>query len=64
MAWVNYKKAYDMVSHSWLLDVVEMMGVADNVRSLLEASMRNWKTELSADGKSLGVVNINRGIFH
>ena len=58
MAWVDYKKAYDMVSHSWLLDVVEMMGVADNVRSLLEASMRNWKTELSADGKSLGVVNI------
>ena len=37
MAWVNYKKAYDMVSHSCLLDVVEMMGVADNVRSLLEA---------------------------
>ena len=46
MVWVNYKKAYDMVSHSWLLDVVEMMGVADNVRSLLEASMMNWKTEL------------------
>ena len=50
MAWVNYRKAYDMVSHSWLLDVVEMMGVVDNVRSLLEGSMRNWKTELSADG--------------
>ena len=64
MAWVNYKKAYDMVSQSWLLDVVKMMGVADNVRSLLEASMRNWKTELSADGKSLGVVNIKRRIFH
>ena len=64
MAWVNYKMVYDMVSHSWLLDVVEMMGVADNVRSLLEASMRNWKTELSVDWKSLGVVKIKRGIFH
>ena len=63
MAWVDYKKAYDMVPHSWLLEVVEMMGVADNVRSLLEASMSNWKTELSADGKSLGVVDIKRGIF-
>ena len=63
MTWVNYKKASSMVSHSWLLDVVEMMGVADNVRSLLEGSMRNWKTELSADGKSLGVFNIKRGIF-
>ena len=37
--------------------------MADNVRSLLEASMRNWKKELLADGKSLGVVNIKKGIF-
>ena len=35
MAWVDYKKTYDMVPHSWLLEVVEMMGVADNVKSLL-----------------------------
>ena len=34
MTWVDYKKAYGMVPHSWLLEVVEMMGVADNVRSL------------------------------
>ena len=63
MAWVDYKKAYDMVPHSWLLEVVEMMGVAENVRSLLGASMKEWKTELTADGKSLGVVDIKRGIF-
>ena len=49
-AWVDYKKAYDMGPHSWLREVVEMMGVADNVRSLLEASMKNWKTGLSAEG--------------
>ena len=36
MAWVDYKKTYDMVLHLWLLEVVEMMGVADNVKSLLE----------------------------
>ena len=63
MAWVDYKKAYDMVPHSWLLEVVEMMGVAENVRSLLGESMKEWKTELTADGKSLGVVDIKRGIF-
>ena len=63
MAWVDYKKAYDMVPHSWLLEVVEMMGVAENVRSLLGDSMNEWKTELTADGKSLGVVDIKRGIF-
>ena len=29
MAWVDYKKAYDMVPHSWILETIEMMGVAD-----------------------------------
>ena len=32
MAWVDYKKAYDMVPHSWLLEVTEMLGVAENMR--------------------------------
>ena len=33
MTWVDYKKAYDMVPHSWILEVIEMMGVARNVRN-------------------------------
>ena len=61
MAWVDYKKAYDMVPHSWLLEVAGMMGVADNVRNLLSCSMRHWQTELTADGKKLGAVRIKRG---
>ena len=24
MAWVDYKKAYDMVPHSWILEVISM----------------------------------------
>ena len=39
MAWVDYKKANYMVPHSWLLEVVEMMGVAGNVRTLLGENM-------------------------
>jgi hypothetical protein len=63
MAWVDYKKAYDMVPHSWLLEVTELMGVAKNVRGLLESSMDHWRTELTANGEKLGTVNIKRGIF-
>ena len=63
MAWVDYKKAYDMVPHSWILEVTEMMGVADNVRLLLRQSMSHWKTMLSAGNQNLGTVDINRGIF-
>ena len=63
MAWVDYKKAYDMVPHSWILEATEMMGVADNVRLLLRQSMSHWKTMLSAGNQNLGTVDINRGIF-
>ena len=31
MSWIDYKKAYDMVPHSWLLEVVELLGVAENL---------------------------------
>ena len=31
MAWIDYKKAYDMVPHSWIITTLQMFGVADNV---------------------------------
>ena len=63
MAWVDYKKAYDMVPHSWLLEVIGMMGVADNICNLLRQSMMHWKTMLTAADQNLGTVQIRRGIF-
>ena len=33
MAWIDYRKAYDFVPHSWILECLDMLGIADNVRS-------------------------------
>ena len=63
MAWIDYKKAYDMVPHSWLKKCMMMFGVADNMQKLLESSMEKWKTELTSGGQKLGTVRIKRGIF-
>ena len=63
MAWVDYKKAYDMVPHSWIIDTMGMVGRADNIIGLIKQSMNKWKTNLYADGKLLGSVPIRRGIF-
>ena len=63
MAWVDYKKAYDMVQHSWLEECLEIFGIADNVKKLLSNSMKTWRTELTSCGESLGDVQIKRGIF-
>ncbi|XP_063956544.1 uncharacterized protein LOC135154347 [Lytechinus pictus] len=63
MAWIDYKKAYDMVPHSWIIESMEMLGVADNIRRFLITSMTRWRTKLESNGEVLGEVGIKRGIF-
>ena len=63
MAWIDYKKVYNMVPHSWLRECMGMFGVAENMRKVLERSMDDWKVELTSGGQMLGTVNIRRGIF-
>ena len=63
VAWVDYKKAYDMIPHSWIETTLEMFGVADNVRNLGKESTQKWNTELTTGGRILGNVKIRHGIF-
>ena len=63
VAWIDYRKAYDMVPHSWIQNCMEMFGVAVNVRSFVNTSMKQWNTELTASNQRLGNVKIRRGIF-
>ena len=63
VAWIDYKKAYDMVPHSWILACLTMFKVADNIRNLIRKSMRSWTVELTSGGEMLGEVKIKRGIF-
>ena len=63
MAWIDYKKTYDMGSHSWISECLEMFAIANNVQDFLNNSMKSWKLELNASGKTLGEVDIRRGIF-
>ena len=55
MAWADYKKAYDMVTHSWISECLEMFGIANNVQDFLNKSMKSWKLVLNASGKTLEV---------
>ena len=34
MAWIDYKNAYDMVAHSWIIECLDLFGVAENMKSL------------------------------
>ena len=50
IAWIDYRKAYDFVPHSWILECLDILGIVDNVRSFLEKSMKKWKLLLSSNG--------------
>ena len=63
MAWIDYKKAYGVVPHSWISECLEMFGIENNVQEFLNKSMKSWKLELNASGKTLGEVDSRRGIF-
>ena len=41
MTWVDYKRVYDMVPHSWINGngTMGMVGLADNIIGLIEKSM-------------------------
>ena len=41
IAWIDYKKAYDMVPHSWILEYLEALGIDEGIRKLLENSMKS-----------------------
>ena len=40
MAWIDYRKAYDLVSHSWVNEYMEMFGIAKNLRTFLQKGMQ------------------------
>ena len=43
IAWIDYKKAYDMVPHSWIIECLDLFGVAENIKNLLANSMESGK---------------------
>jgi len=63
MVWIDYKKAYDRVPHSWIIECMDMYKVNGNIKAFIEKEMKHWKTELTSCGDSLGQVSIKRGIF-
>src|SRR5450631_3979353 len=63
MVWIDYKKAYDRVPHSWLIECMNLYKVNGKLRDFLAREMQKWTTELTSNGESLGRIPIRRGIF-
>jgi len=44
MAWIDYQKAFDMVSHSWIIKSLELIGINNTVISFTKKVMSYWRT--------------------
>ena len=58
MAWIDYKKAYDMVPHLWIIECLDLFGVGENIKSLLVNSMEKWNVMLCSGNSELCEVEI------
>ena len=63
MAWIDFKKSYDMVPHSWIINYFKMYKISDEVINFIDKTMRTWRVKLTAGGRRLDEVKIQRAIF-
>ena len=63
MAWLDYRKAYDMLPHSWIIECLETFKINNKTTKLLEKAMKSWRVQLTCNTETIGEVEIKRGIF-
>jgi hypothetical protein len=47
IAWIDYQKAFDRVSHSWIIKSLEIIGINTEVISFTQEVMGYWRTRMS-----------------
>ena len=63
MAWVDYKKVYDMIPQSCIINCLNMYKILHEVMKFIEKTMKTWKMELTAGGRRLTEAKVQRVIF-
>ena len=46
MAWIDYKKAFDNLPGTCIVTVMERYQIYPTIRQFVEASVKEWKTEM------------------
>ena len=52
MVWIDNKKAYDMVLHSWIINSLKMHKITHEVINFIDKTMKTWRVKLTAGGKA------------
>ena len=66
-AWIDYKKAFYSVPHSWIFKCLQMYKIHPVLITFIEESMSQWKTSMTLVHKEgvleTGPIRIKKGIF-
>ena len=66
-AWIDYKKAFDSVSHEWILKAIELYKIFPIIFNFLRNRMTKWKTRLLLSHNNGALksdpIKIKRGMF-
>ena len=66
-AWIDYKKAFDSVPHSWILKCLQRYKIHQVLITFIEESMSQWKTSMTLVHKEgvldTGPIRMKRGMF-
>jgi len=67
-AYIDYKKAFDSVPHSWILEIMGIYGISGEIVKFLSQIMVRWETVLllrlnGSDSVQTEPIRIRRGIY-
>ena len=65
--WLDYRKAFDSVPHSWIIEALKLSGIPNIVIRNIEMLMRKWRTKMYIHGINQSfetdVINYFKGIL-
>ena len=63
MAWIHYRKLYNVVPQSRIINCLKMYKISDEIINFIEKIMNTWRVELTAGERNLNQAKIQGGIF-
>jgi hypothetical protein len=52
MAWIDYQKAFDRVSHSWIIKSLQLIGINNKVTAFTKKVMAYRRTRMRLDAEN------------
>ena len=63
IVWIDYKKAYDSIPHTWILKCLELYKIDRTLRAFIKNLMGLWKTSLEVNSRPTAQTIIKWGIY-